>query len=486
MIPVVLSGGSGTRLWPVSRESFPKQFCDLFEESLLASTLDRLRPLARRTGEGGAAEVGVVGAASSEALTRRVLRERGISERWALFEPAGRNTAPAVALVCHRLLQAGLGDEVVGVFPADHRVADAETFRRAVRLAERVARGGRLHGEPPVVTLGIRPSGPVTGYGYVEAAGEPVAAEEAAPEGVEPLAALPVRAFHEKPDAGTAARYIEAGSFFWNAGMFVFRADVMAGHFERLMPELWRAIRTIDPDLSNLAAVYERIEPESLDYGIMERLRGAEGRVEQVTIPCDPGWSDVGSWDEVARLLPEPAPGVAEVGGGGNFVFPRGGRVYGLVGVDDLLVVDSADALLVARRGRSQEVKEAVAALRGAGHPQATEHPFEVRPWGRFDVLADESDFKSKVIRVDAGQRLSYQSHRHRAEHWVIVRGRPEVVLDDRVLRPAPGEHVFIPRGAKHRISNPGDEPVLFVEVQVGDSFAEDDIVRYEDDYRRA
>ncbi len=485
MIPFVLSGGSGTRLWPVSRESFPKQFCDLFEESLLVSTLDRLRPLAKTSGEGSAAEVGVVGAAPSEALTRRVLRERGISELWALFEPVGRNTAPAVALLCHRLAQEGLAGEVVGVFPADHRVADAETFRRAVRLAERVASGTVLPGAPPVVTLGIRPSGPATGYGYVEAAGEPVAVEDAAPDGDEALAALPVRAFHEKPDAEAAARYVAAGSFFWNAGMFVFRADVMAGHFERLMPELWRAIRTVEPDLSNLAEVYERIEPESLDYGIMERLGGAEGRIEQVTIPCDPGWSDVGSWDEVARLRPEPPPGVAEIGGSGNFVFPGPGRVYGLVGVDDLLVVDSADALMVARRGRSQEVKEAVAALREAGHPQATEHPFDVRPWGRFDVLADEADFKSKVIRVDPGQRLSYQSHRHRAEHWVIVRGRPEVVLDDRVLTPSPGEHVYIPQGAKHRISNPGDEPVLFVEVQVGDSFAEDDIVRYEDDYRR-
>jgi mannose-1-phosphate guanylyltransferase/mannose-1-phosphate guanylyltransferase/mannose-6-phosphate isomerase len=471
MIPFVLSGGSGTRLWPVSRESLPKHLCDLFDESLLAKTVRRLRSLA--PGGGGAREVGVVGAASSEALTRRVLRDAGVSGRWALFEPRGRNTAPAVALVCHRLLQAGLGGEVVGIFPADHLVADEETFRRAVALAERVARGDGS--EPgPVVTLGIEPSGPDTGYGYIETAGEPVARES-------DLAALPVRAFHEKPDAATAERYVDAGGYYWNAGMFVFRADVMAGAFERLMPELWRAIRTVEPDLSNLAEVYEAIEPESLDYGIMEHLSG------QVTIPVDPGWSDVGSWDEMARLSRDPGTSaVAEVGGTGNFVHTHRRRVYGLVGVEDLLVVDTEDALLIARRGRSQEVREVVGRLREAGHAQASEHAFDVRPWGRYDVLRDEADFKSKTIRVDPGQRLSYQSHRHRAEHWVIVRGRPRVVIDDRALDLGPGDHVFIPRGAKHRISNPGEEAVLFVEVQIGDYFGEDDIVRYEDDYDRA
>jgi mannose-1-phosphate guanylyltransferase/mannose-6-phosphate isomerase len=477
VIPFVLSGGSGTRLWPVSRESLPKHLCELFDESLLAKTARRLRPLA----EDG--EVGVVGAASSEALTRRVLRDAGVSGRWALFEPVGRNTAPAVTLVCHRLLQEGLGGEVVGIFPADHLVADEETFRRAVALAERVARGGGTpsdQGGGPVVTLGIRPSGPATGYGYVETAGQPVASDG-------DLAALPVRAFHEKPDAATAREYVEAGTYYWNAGMFVFRADVMAGAFERLMPDLWRAIRTVEPDLSNLAEVYETIEPESLDYGVMEHLSGGSADlVEQVTIPCDPGWSDVGSWDEVARLSRRPeAPAVAEVGGHGNFVFPHDGRVYGLVGVDDLLVVDTEDALLIARRGRSQEVKEVVSRLRDAGCAQATEHAFDVRPWGRYDVLRAEDDYKSKTIRVDPGQRLSYQSHRHRAEHWVIVRGRPRVVIDDRTLDLGPGDHVFIPRGAKHRIANPGEEPVLFVEVQVGAYFGEDDIVRYEDDYDR-
>lgn len=473
MLPFVLSGGSGTRLWPVSREAFPKQFCNLFEEPLLRATLRRLRPLS----QGG--EVGVVGARRTGHLVRRALDELGIPDTWLLLEPEGRNTAPAVALLCHRLLQEGLGGEVAGSFHSDHRIPDEAAFRRAVRLAERAAEAGR------VATLGVVPTRADTGFGYIEVADEVFLEEEGAPGEVNPFRALAVRGFREKPDAETARRWTEAGSFLWNAGMFVFRADVMAAAFERLMPDLWKRIRTVEPDLSNLPDVYAGIEAESLDYGIMEHLD------EQVSIPCDLGWSDVGSWDEVARLR-EGGTGtgqgeqVFDVGGSGSFVLPHRDRVYGLVGVDDLLVVDTADALLVARKGSSQAVKEVVERLREAGRPEADEHAFDVRPWGRFEVLRDEADFKSKVIRVDPGRRLSYQSHRHRAEHWVIVRGRAEVTLDDRLRHLGPGDHVFIPRGAKHRIANPGDEPVLFVEVQIGTYFGEDDIERYEDDFGRA
>jgi mannose-1-phosphate guanylyltransferase/mannose-1-phosphate guanylyltransferase/mannose-6-phosphate isomerase len=470
MLPFVLSGGSGTRLWPVSRESHPKQFCDLFGEPLLEATLRRLLPLA---GPGG--EVGVVGAERTGHLVRRSLAEAGASDRWLLLEPEGRNTAPAVALLCHRLLQEGLGAEVAGSFHADHQIADEAVFHRAVRLAERCAAAGR------VATLGIVPTGPDTGFGYVELADEVFLEEEVAPEGGERLRARAVRGFREKPDAETARRWVEAGGFVWNAGMFVFRVEVMASAFERLMPALWERIRTVAPDLSNLAEVYAGIEPRSLDHGIMEHLE------EQVSIPCDMGWSDVGSWEEVARLTENPSrPTVFEVGGSGSFVLPHRDRVYGLAGVDDLLVVDTEDALLVARKGSSQAVKTLVERLREAGRPEADEHAFEVRPWGRFEVLRDEADFKSKVIQVDPGRRLSYQSHQHRAEHWVIVRGQAEVTLDGRVLHLRSGDHVFIPRGARHRIANPGEEPVLFVEVQLGTYFGEDDIERFEDDFGRA
>ncbi len=474
MIPVVLSGGSGTRLWPLSRASLPKQFSHLFGEPLLELTLARLAPLG---------EPRVVAVAGTETLTRRALRAVGIPPKRAVFEPAGRNTAPAVALACHLLQLEGKGGEVAGVFPADHLVADEEGFRRVVRLAEACARRGQ------VVTLGIRPTRPATGYGYIEVGDEVFAqgTEEGGP------VALRARGFREKPDRATAARYVAAGNFLWNAGMFVFEVAVMAAAFERFMPDLWRRIGEIAPDLGNLAEVYRDLPSESLDYGIMEHLD------EHVSIPCDVGWSDVGSWDEVARIARERGAGRPDGGGGGetvifsqgvpeggdNFVLPHRDKVYGLVGVDDLLVVDTADALLVARRGRSEEVKGLVEQLAAAGRREATEHAFEERPWGGFEVLRDTDRFKSKLLRVDPGQRLSYQSHRHRSEHWVVVRGRPEVTLDGEVRTCEPGQAVFIPTGARHRIANPGSEPVEIVEVQLGDYFGEDDIVRYEDDYDR-
>jgi mannose-1-phosphate guanylyltransferase/mannose-6-phosphate isomerase len=459
MIPLVLSGGAGTRLWPVSRASFPKQFAALFDEALLTKTL-------RRLGRFGVP--GVIAVAESEVLTRGVLAELGFADTWAIFEPLGRNTAPAVALACHLAQQRGAGDEILGIFPADHLITDETAFDRVLALAVQCAERGE------VVTLGILPTRPETGYGYLEVTPKVFA------EGGGAIAHL-ATSFREKPDAPTAEEYLRRRTFLWNAGMFVFRAAVMAGHFATHMPMLWREIQGLRADLGNLDEIYRGLPSESLDYGIMEKL----DRV--VVIPSEIGWSDVGSWDEVARLHgTEPDPAVVEVDARNNFVHPHGRRVYGLVGVEDLLVVDSADALLVARRGRSQEVKQVVDRLRDAGRKEATEHVFEHRPWGDFEVLRDTDRFKSKVIRVRPGRQLSYQSHRHRAEHWVIVSGRPEVVLEDVVHPLGPGDHLFIPRGAKHRIRNPTAELVEFVEVQLGDYFGEDDIVRYEDDYRRS
>ena len=401
-----------------------------------------------------------------------------------MFEPVGRNTAPAIALACHLLLLEGRGLEVAGSFHSDHLIEDEETFLRAVRLAARCAAAGQ------VATIGLWPHEASTALGYVEIGDEVFAREDGAEHGGgedggakdgggEALTAYHVRGFREKPDAATARRFVDSGRFVWNAGMFLFRVDVMAGHFERLLPATWSAVRRIEPDLSNLAEVYAEIEPESIDVGIMERLDA------QVSVPCDIGWSDVGSWDEVARYRPS-AQEVVEVDGGNNFVYAHGDKVYALVGVDDLLVVDTADALLVVRRGATQGVKEVVGRLREAGRSEGVDHSFEVRPWGEFEVLRDTDRFKSKILRVDPGHQLSYQSHRHRSEHWVVVAGRPEVVLDGDVHALAPGAHIHIPQGARHRIRNPGGEPVEIVEVQLGDYFGEDDIVRYEDDYERS
>lgn len=463
MIPVVLSGGSGTRLWPVSRASFPKQFNALLGESLLTRTLKRVAPLGPPW---------VVAAAGGEVLTRRVMDELALPRERAVFEPVGRNTAPAVALACHLFLLRGWGEEVMGAFASDHLIADEEGFRRAARLGERCAREGH------VVTLGIQPTHPATGLGYIELTDRECARDAGGP-GAPALAARFAAGFREKPDAATAARFVESGRFLWNANMSLYRVDVMAAHYERLMPELWREIRRVSPDLGNLPEVYADLSSVSIDYGIMEKLD------EHVSVPCDAGWSDVGSWDEVARVR-DSAAAVFERLSEGNFVYPLRDKVYGLVGVEGLIVVDTDDALLIARRGASEEVKELVDAMKTAGRREAVEHSFELRPWGDFEVLRDTDRFKSKVIRVHAGQQLSYQSHRHRSEHWVIVAGHPEVVLDDAVHRLAPGDHIAIPQGARHRIRNPGSEPVEFVEVQLGSYFGEDDIVRYEDDYQRS
>ncbi|MEM7048982.1 MAG: mannose-1-phosphate guanylyltransferase/mannose-6-phosphate isomerase [Acidobacteriota bacterium] len=456
MIPAVLSGGSGTRLWPVSRASFPKQFNLLLDESLLLKTLRRLQPLG---------EPRVIAVRGSEHLTGTTLEQAGIAPDRALYEPSARNTAPAVALLCRQLELEGRRDEIVGIFPADHLIADQAAFEAAVEIAARCASEG------PVVTLGIRPTEPATGYGYIEVSDQLLVGEP-------PLAAYRSLGFREKPDRQTAEDFLAAGRFFWNAGMFVFRADTMIAAFERFMPELWSGLRRLRSDLGNLAEVYGDLPSESLDYGIMEKLE------ELATVPCGIGWSDLGSWDEVARVRSS-GENVVEVEGEGNFVFPHGSRVYGLAGVSDLRIVDTADALLITRRGATQGVKEVVRQLAAAGRSEAHQHAFEERPWGSFEILRDSDRFKSKILRVAPGQRLSYQSHRHRSEHWVIVQGTPRIVLDGEILAPSAGEAVFIPQGAKHRIENPGAEVVEIVEVQIGSYFGEDDIVRYEDDYDR-
>jgi len=464
MIPVILSGGSGTRLWPVSRAAYPKQFCEFFDGSFLGNTIRRLKALG---------DVHILTTKSMEALTHRAVKQEGLNPKNVLFEPMGKNTAPAVALLCHILELRGQADELVGVFPSDHLIADEEVFRRAVKLAEEMASKGF------VTTLGVLPHYPATGYGYIEVGQESLA-------GQKDLKALKVKGFREKPDLAKAKEYSDSGHHFWNAGMFVFKVSDMIGHFKKFQPQIWNKISQIDAEMKNAQYNYAMVDGISLDYGIMERLEA------QACVPCDMGWSDVGSWDEMARLLDESAhiqsqsrAQVFNHDSENNYVFSVSNKVVGLVDVTDLLVVDTPDALLVARKGSSQKVKELVDAMKEANQPEATVHPFETRPWGGFEILADEKSHKAKRVTIDPGAQLSYQSHTRRSEHWVVISGRAEVVLNEKTIGLGPGESIHIPVGAKHRMRNPGNLPLVFVEVQTGSYFGEDDIVRYQDDYNR-
>ena len=455
-IPVILSGGSGTRLWPLSRTQFPKQFCDLFEESLFLKTLRRLNPLGSPW---------VVTNQTMKVLTENVLREAGVPVAQALYEPKANNTAPAIALLCKVFEQQGSTDAVIGVFPSDHLIQNEAAFQSAIRLAETCAKQGQ------VATIGIRPTHPATGYGYIEVGTTPFVTEKE-------VTAYRTLGFREKPDLKTAEGFLKAGTFLWNGGMFVFQVKTMIACLKELMPETWEVMNALSPDLSNLKELYDRCPAQSIDYGVMEKLK------TQVCIPCDLGWSDVGSWDEIAKL--GKSSEMLEVGGSGNFAYSNQGRLTTFIDTDDLIVVDTADALLVAKKNSTQNVKHAVEQLVRNRDKRAQEHPFEFRPWGRFEILRDTDAYKSKVIHVNPGQQLSYQSHAKRAEHWVIIKGEPEVVLNDVVHALKPGQNIYIPQGAKHRIRNPGKELVEFIEVQVGTYFGEDDIVRYQDDYQRS
>lgn len=456
MIPVVISGGSGTRLWPVSRTSFPKQFVDLIGGSLIESTYKRLLPL-------GSPWTITLG--SMKLLTERVLGGLDIPKSQVLYEPSGKNTAPAIALLTSFFSMTGKKDEVVGIFPADHLVRDTEKFLEAVKLAASCAENGK------VATLGIAPSFPSTGFGYIEVTPQEFKREHG-------HKAFVTEGFREKPNFELAVQFLKEGTYFWNAGIFIFKVSEMAKHFEKFMPDLWTQIQKLKPDLSNLAEIYSQLKSESIDYGVMEELE------EQVCIPCDFGWSDVGSWDEVSRVRPT-ASNVLEEKAKNNFVYGLDEKTYTFLGVDDLIVVDTADVLMVVRKGETQNVKHLLEKAKDKNNSLAGDHVFEYRPWGYFEVLKDTKDFKSKILRVEPGHQLSYQSHAKRAEHWIIIKGSPEITLDGKILKPKPGESVFIPLGAKHRIKNPGVVPVEIVEIQVGSYFGEDDIVRYSDDYGR-
>ena len=466
LVPVILSGGSGTRLWPLSRESHPKQFLPLVgEHSMLQQTCLRLRGLP------GADSPLVVANEEHRFLVAEQLRQVGAAPSALILEPVGRNTAPAIAVAALQAM-AGGQDPVLLVLPSDHVIADEPGFRDAVLAALPAAEAGKL------VTFGIVPTAPETGYGYIKAApGEGLRA---------------VERFVEKPDAATAQGYLADGGYYWNSGMFAFRASRYLAELRANRPEMVAAARAAlagaKPDVDFLRldkAAFSASPSDSIDYAVMERTSDA------AVLPIDVGWNDVGSWSALWSVVEQDGGGNAHRGDvlardcrGTLAIGDK--RLIALIGLEDTVVIDTDDAVLVAKKDRVQDVKEIVSALKSAKRPQATWHRKVYRPWGSYDGIDSGDRFQVKRIVVKPGAALSLQKHHHRAEHWIVVKGTAQVTCDDKVFLLSENQSTYIPLGSKHRLENPGKQPLELIEVQSGGYLGEDDIVRFEDVYGRS
>jgi len=464
--PVLLSGGSGTRLWPLSREAYPKQFLPLAgDDTMLQATWRRVSALA------DAAPI-VVAGEDHRFLVAEQLRQVGAPAPAILLEPVGRNTAPAIAAAALQAMRDG-HDPLLLVLPSDHVVRDADAFRAAVRTAMPAAAQGAL------VTFGIVPDAPETGFGYIES-------ERGAPANVQR-----VLRFVEKPDAATAQGYLDAGGYYWNSGMFLLRASRYLEELQRFRPAIVAAVRAAvdaaqrDGDFVRLDRVaFAACPSDSIDYAVMENTDAA------MVLPVDIGWNDVGSWSALWEVSEQDADGNAHHGdviaidSRNSYAYAR--RLVALVGVDDLVVVETDDAVLVARKDRVQQVKDVVARLKAEQRSQAALHREVQRPWGSYDSVDVGDGFQVKRIRVKPGARLSLQSHTRRAEHWIVVRGTARVTRDNDVFELFANQSTYIPIGARHRLENPGTGMLELIEVQSGDYLGEDDIVRYEDVYGRS
>jgi mannose-1-phosphate guanylyltransferase / mannose-6-phosphate isomerase len=469
--PVLLSGGSGTRLWPLSRKSYPKQFVPLVgDETLFQASARRL------SGAGFAAPL-VLTNADFRFIVTEQLGAIGIDPGAVLIEPDGRNTAPAVLAAALWLEQAD-PDGLMLVAPSDHVVPDAAAFRAAVEIGRAAAEAGKL------VTFGITPDRAETGYGYLEL-GERL--DPGAPR------LMDLVRFVEKPDAASAAEMVATGRHLWNAGIFLFSVRAIIDAFKAHAPELVGPVgEAVAKGRADLGfhrldpAAWATVEDISIDYAVMERAGNL------AVVPFAAGWSDLGGWDAVWRESGPNGDGVATAGNATaidcrNTLLrseDENLEVVGL-GLDNVIVVAMPDAVLVAPKDRAQEVKAAVAALKAKNARQAESFPRDHRPWGWFESLVIGERFQVKRIVVHPGAALSLQSHHHRAEHWIVVHGTAKVTIEDRVDLVSENESIYIPLGQKHRLENPGKLPMVLIEVQTGSYLGEDDIIRYEDVYDR-
>ena len=481
LLPVFLCGGSGTRLWPLSREAYPKQFLALAgSQTLLQDTALRLQGWAPEIGT--APDPILVCNTEHRFVAASQLLAVGVRKARVLLEPVGRNTAPALTLAA---LQAGAEghDPVMLAMPADHVVQDVQAFHAAVRRAFSIAEAGGL------VTFGVVPDRPETGYGYIQC-------HPAGPEGP---GIHRIASFAEKPDAPTAQRYLDAGDYFWNSGLFMVRASRWIAAIRACRPDILSACEAamqgaqrdldfIRPDVSAFAAC----PSDSIDYAVMERLPlMPEVGIPTFAVALQAGWSDLGAWEALWNVLERDGDGNATVGdalleNSENTLLMSTHRLVAGVGLDHIVVVETPDAVLVVDKRRTQDVKHVVAKLKQERHALAHHHRKVHRPWGWYDAIDSGERFQVKRIVVNPGARLSMQMHYHRAEHWVVVRGTAEITNGEDTYLLAQNESTFIPVGRRHRLANPGKTPLEIIEVQSGDYLGEDDIVRFDDIYGRA
>ena len=467
IIPVILSGGSGTRLWPLSRQGHPKQFLDLLtQRSLFQDTVERARSLI----DGGSLQV--ICSEAHRFMVAEQLVEVGATAT-TILEPVGRNTAPALAVAAHHA-NAYAEDPLILVLPSDHLISDTSVFTEAVRAAAVHANKGYL------VTFGIVPTRPETGYGYILGG-----------DALDGTTAQRVEEFVEKPDRDAAQRYVDSGRYFWNSGMFLFKASRYLEELARHSPAILEAASTsldkaiVDFDFIRLdRAAFEDCPAESIDYAVMEKAESV------AVVPLETEWSDVGSWSAIWEVSDKDENGNVTVGSVAalntcNSLIRSSGRLVSTLGVEDLIVVETPDAVLIANKDHVQDVKELVNQLRGDGRSEAEAHRKVYRPWGAYDSIDASERFQVKRITVKPGGCLSLQMHYHRAEHWVVVRGTAKVTKGDEVMLLTENQSTYIPPGVKHRLENPGKIPLDLIEVQSGAYLEEDDIVRFDDVYGR-
>lgn len=464
--PVILSGGAGTRLWPLSRQLYPKQFLPLLsEETMFQQTIERLHGLDWH-------ELIVVCNEEHRFLAAEQLRRVGIKNAKIILEPVPKNTAPAIALAAYEACEKDK-NAILLVLPADHVIKDHKKFQASVKIATKAVKNGKL------VTFGIIPDSPKTGYGYIRRG-------EKLEEGI-----FSVDAFVEKPDVRKAHEYQKSGMYFWNSGMFLFSAKSYIDELQKFAPTIAstceKAMSKAEKDLDFLRIardVFEDCPSDSIDFSVMEKTRKA------AVVPLDAGWSDIGSWDALLEVCEKDKKGnsikgdVVNIDTENCLVYAED-RLVTALGVKNLIIVETKDAFLVMDKGRSEAIKTILEQLEATSRTEIVNHREVHRPWGVYDSIAKGERFQVKRITVKPGGKFSLQKHYHRAEHWVIVKGTAEVTLEDKVFTLAENESTFIPIGKVHSLENPGKIPLELIEVQSGSYLSEDDIVRLEDVYRR-